>query len=187
MEKGLKIRRIYWYCLDMCDLRKKFISDALKELSDKLKQPPTEVVIMSEELPDKYVKQVRQLLYGSENIFCTAASISDILVKDILVNGLGLLPGLMVHCRKDSTIAQKARKANPNARWGGQVDRLAVVWQLNNKMVIWHEVLHLLGADDCYDNQTQKDTCEKAPGCIMQYAATEESVTDWPKCLCANH
>ncbi len=180
MEKRLKIRRIYWYCLDMSDSSKKFVSDALRELSDKLKQPPTEVAIMTEELPDKHAEKVSQLLCGSENISCTAASISY-----IIVNGLELLPGLMVYCREDSTIAQEVRKANPKALWGGQVDGLAVVCELNNKMAIWHEVLHLLGADDCYDSQTEKGTCEKAPGCIMQYAATEESVADWPECLCA--
>lgn len=174
------MRHIYWYCLDMSDLCEEFVSDALMELSDKLKQPPTEVAIMAEKLPDKYAEGISQLLCGCRDFRHTDGTITDILVR-----GLGLhFHGLLVYCREDSTIARAAREANPDALWGAQCLCLAAAWEPNNKMLIWHETLHLLGVEDCYDPVTKEGTCEKAPGCIMQYIATEETVADWPECLC---
>ena len=47
--------------------------------------------------------------------------------------------------------------------------------------VIIHELLHLLGADDCYD-MTKEDWGPNCglPNCIMQYQATIDNVGDWP-------
>ena len=58
------------------------------------------------------------------------------------------------------------------ALWGAEVTGLlATVYRENpDKYIIWHEVLHIFGAEDCYDVSGQ-NTCELST-CIMQYAPT---------------
>ena len=56
---------------------------------------------------------------------------------------------------------------------------LAVCWTVPDKFIVWHEALHLLGADDCYDLETHRATCE-LPHCIMQFEPTANTVRSRP-------
>ena len=173
------MRPIYWYCFDMPD-SEEFVSEALKELADNLRKFPTRIEVIIEKLPDELRREVSKQLQETRSFPETAAEIGDILCK-----GQGNIPGLFVFCRRDSNIVVQAREAEPLAQreCGAKCGCLAVVWESGNKMLIWHEVLHLLGAKDCYDPETGEGTCENS-GCIMQYEPTDENVAEWPDCLC---
>lgn len=50
-----------------------------------------------------------------------------------------------------------------------------------DKYIIWHEMLHLLGAYDCYDlSKNERGPNCDLPNCIMQYEATMANVGKWP-------
>ncbi len=57
--------------------------------------------------------------------------------------------------------------------------------QLNSKFTIWHEVLHLLGLDDCYDENTLRRNCN-CETCVMQYEPPSGVDENWPSPLCDN-
>jgi len=96
-----------------------------------------------------------------------------------------------VICRPpDHLLANRARAENSLARWGlSWPNMLALVYHsvggLPNRYIAWHEALHALGADDCYDLETQAPTCD-LQGCVMQYAPTESTVARWPY-ICASN
>lgn len=90
---------------------------------------------------------------------------------------------LSVSCSAEHPIACAARGAYPLARWGlCTAGVLAVTYHPGNRFILWHETMHLLGASDHYDNRTLATTCGE-PGCLMQYAPSDETVTE-ETCLC---
>ena len=96
------------------------------------------------------------------------------------------LTPLVVCCRRDSALAMSAVEANPTAIWGARCGQFAAVYR-HDPYVIWHEVLHLLGAQDCYPPDAPEEdrlpTCGNQ-NCIMQYAPTNDRV-GYPPFLCA--
>jgi hypothetical protein len=86
---------------------------------------------------------------------------------------------LIILCTPSSTFAKLTKKDNPTARWGGNLGNLSVVYNVLNKYILWHEVFHILGAEDCYQLPDRGPTCN-IPNCIMQYEPTQVSVGDWP-------
>ena len=89
---------------------------------------------------------------------------------------------LLVYCSPDSNIAIAAQRKVPHAEWGAMCAFLAAVYSLNNKIAIFHEALHLLGADDCY---IEDKPCQKKPDCnfercIMDYNPPEQWCENWP-------
>ena len=175
-------RRIYWRCLEARESDEEFVERSLKQLEENLRNKPTEFVIECAKLEDKEAEKVIRDLTDPSVEFVD--KVSDLSLYFLEQSDATRLPGLVVCCQRGSLIAQQARSTNPLAQWGGKLGRLALVWQPDNRHLIWHETLHLLGAEDCYDDETTEGTCEKEPQCIMQYAPTEESVALWPECLC---
>jgi len=57
--------------------------------------------------------------------------------------------------------------------------------QLKNKSTIWHEALHLLGLDECYDENTLGRNCN-CETCVMQYGLPLRVDEKWPSPLCDN-
>lgn len=92
---------------------------------------------------------------------------------------------LIIHCGHDCASAQSARKHCPSAVWGiAWPGKIALVYPplslLDPSQIIWHETLHLLGAEDCYDLRNGfQQSCELS-GCVMQYEPTIASVCEWP-------
>ncbi len=89
---------------------------------------------------------------------------------------------LLVVCPPDHHLAKLAKKSLPTAVYGAANSFFAAVYH-ESKQVIWHEILHLLGADDCYQLSKSGDVvqreCRDLPNCIMQYDP-EESNGEWP-------
>ena len=67
----------------------------------------------------------------------------------------------------------------PSSSGGVTNGRVAFVYGACDEHVLWHEALHTLGAEDCYDVEDQGPTCER-DNCIMQYAPTKCNVGEWP-------
>jgi len=92
-------------------------------------------------------------------------------------------PALLVYCKAGSKLCIAAKEECERAVWGLTNDyyRISAVYEPNNKYILWHEALHLFGAEDCYelDNPNAGTTC-KLEQCIMQYEPREGSVNEWP-------
>ncbi len=73
-----------------------------------------------------------------------------------------------VFCNASEPFAIRARRCNPKAKWGAAMQGcFALCWQ-PNKFLLWHEAMHLLYADDCYDRDAYP--CDVSEGkCLMQY------------------
>lgn len=83
---------------------------------------------------------------------------------------------LFVFCSLDHEVAMAIRQENVMAEWGGaRLGHFAVVWELGNPFVLWHEAMHLLYATDCYD-KTGRNTCGE-PRCLMQWEPCEANCT----------
>jgi hypothetical protein len=81
---------------------------------------------------------------------------------------------VFVFCARDDPVAQAARRENPQALWGAAVrGDYALAWTPGNRFLLWHEAMHLLFANDCYDESGNR-TCDEAR-CIMQYEPCEEN------------
>ncbi len=101
-----------------------------------------------------------------------------------LVDTCPRIPQVILACPDDHDLAQSTRANNPQAIWGGALGPLALVYRPENKFLVWHEAMHLLGAQDCYDNAGRR-TC-LLDNCLMQYVPCKHTVEDWPFLCDAN-
>jgi hypothetical protein len=90
---------------------------------------------------------------------------------------------VIVVINNDHPLATSTRQHEPHALYGCNVDGRALVYGNIDRRVIWHEALHTLGAEDCYDEKTPEENPGPTCGfsnCIMQYIPTRISVGKWP-------
>jgi len=100
-------------------------------------------------------------------------------VLEMLVDRYGHGRSVML-CGGDSPAA----RLNPlEGRWGIRNGCIAFVFAKFHEQIVWHEALHTLGAEDCYDEsnpeQNPGPTCELS-NCVMQYHPTAAGVGEWP-------
>lgn len=91
------------------------------------------------------------------------------------------LPKIAAFCRNSNTLVTEIQRNAPRALWGVAIDRLCVIYH-HEPASIWHEMFHLLGADDCYkigDRGIDDRSCGNQR-CVMQYAPTLEVVGNPP-------
>lgn len=74
---------------------------------------------------------------------------------------------------------------NNMARWGAAMGTISTVWQMRGPQILWHELLHTLGAEDCYDVRNGDPICD-LPNCLMQWAPTDTTVGRVPA-LCSKN
>lgn len=167
--------KLFYYCLNRDEAAEQFVANRMSELTDLLARPPVQVEFRADRLPDKYRKS--KLI--SEP--CSDPPFFSLWCRRICFTLLKHYP-LLVYCRKDSKVAEAAKKANERAIWGLCQDDCSVsaVYESNNEYILWHEVLHLFGVDDCHCGPKKPGpTCELT-NCIMQYAPTPKTVGGWP-------
>lgn len=89
--------------------------------------------------------------------------------------------GLTIYCPDSSSpIIQAARARLPHALWGiNFAGLLSLTYVTNNPHALWHETLHLLGAQDHYDLTTFQTTCPLST-CIMQFAPSQQTIGEQP-------
>jgi len=168
---------VYYYPLDLAEREQGRMRDSLKRLEQLLAEPPVERHCSIARLPCSAEKGVLAALQETD------LGMRDIRVGSVM-RAIGtfatgkantrLIPRLVVRCPLGNPLAQTCLAADPNALWGLAGSVLAVVYN-DSEPALWHEVLHLLGAKDCYKFPDRGPTCEH-PLCIMQYAPIEGEV-----------
>jgi hypothetical protein len=136
---------------------------AMARLARFLRQPAVSVGCRIGALPRRFRLKVEQALL---------ADCGDVAVARVMEL---LLPSLLVAIPNDHPYAQQCRAKDPRALWGAARGRtLAAVYSNFRAPTFWHEALHLLGADDCYDEHGMA-TCDM-PNCAMRYGTMSDSL-----------
>ncbi len=181
---------IYYYCLDVSSVQEASIEVSLRELGVLLKRPPVEANCPIVPLPDNLQGQIAQDLKHPDLRMC-AGNILKTLECWVESSATkypspGLAPKLLVCCSRQHPLTKRCLATLPTALWGLTInDCLAVIYELSMPLVLGHESLHLVGADDCYDLPNRGPTCEHRQ-CIMQYAPTE-GIVDGHLALCSDN
>lgn len=151
------------------------VARAMVRLSHLLRHPPLAAELRFEALPSVLETSV-VAVFTRRNCFAAKASEITLLLAEYTGRG-DALPGLVVLCPQDHWLRCECLTSNPTAHWGNSLLRLALVYEENHhEAVIWHEALHLLGADDCYAVGPLKTVTHRGPTCgvkrcLMQYDA----------------
>ncbi len=75
---------------------------------------------------------------------------------------------IFVLCERQQDFAVAYREQNQLAHWGVAIpEQVAIAWH-GCKYLLWHEILHLMNAKDCY-NKFGFNKCHE-PHCIMRLA-----------------
>ena len=180
--------RFYYHCFGLKPSDERFLADALKELAQCLRTEPTKLDITLIRLgdePELEKKVNAELGPLSDDLMGNKFSIYSLTIKSVLEKTLKLtLPRLLVYCPGESHIAKVAIRSANIQSWGLTDDFFAAVYKQGNKWIIWHEALHTLGADECYDKKTlkPKPNCTLGPSCVMQYVHTnpKKTLAKWP-------
>jgi len=194
---------IYYHCFDTTPDDEIFVAGALKELAQHLKvdpkDDPIKLSVSIKRLGDEpdLAKEVDRILikFGDPSYTFSrcAADILYLFSKfDLITENFSAK--LLVYCSSDSQIAQTAKSEatcmkKPPPEWGATCWSFSAAYppkdQLKRKFTIWHEALHLLGLDECYDENTLRRKC-KCKTCVMQYKPPLGVDENWPSRLCDN-
>ncbi len=170
------MRKTFFCCIDLDERGDGFLQKSMEEFSRLLSLPPIQIDYKFEPLSANLKEEVVSVIESKPDIGnCSNA------VQYYFYNKFGYSANLVVLCPPDSALHAIALQSYPSALWGISNAGLAVIYNLDNKYVVWHETLHILGADDCYDldKGNRGPNCE-LNNCIMQYEATKENVGTWP-------
>ncbi len=173
--------RLLFYGTNHSELSLQALADLLKELSGYLRAAPVGIELRPQCLSDA---DVNELLRTKPT-----DSFHDVRERIKSHHLLRNAPAKCVlvcnndHALVDLIRKQLAEQGTKYESWGIAYGNLAVVYVPTDAYVIWHEILHTLGAKDCYDENDPEGnpgpTCELA-NCIMQYVPTEANVGEWP-------
>ena len=149
---------------------------AVADLSGLLRAPPVGLDMQVEKLPSDCVEDLEATVRDAKQFDDVYDSVAG-----LLRDRFGDVRKVLVACRPDHEFARGIKQKRPAAAWGVAFvgGPFGVIYNLSNKYLVWHEALHLLGADDCYDQSNQGPTCEHT-SCIMQYVPTAQTVGEWP-------
>ena len=180
---------IYWHCVEptASDEDEKFVADTLDQLAQHLKCEQVKLSISIKRLRDepelaRKVDETLDRLNDQSYTFCECDATIAYAFCIAKVIGETYAAKLLVYCSPHSNIAIAAQRKAPHAKYGATCAFLAAVYSLNNKSTIFHEALHLLGADECYieDKPYPKKPDCNFERCIMDYNPPEEWCDNWP-------
>jgi len=175
---------VYYHFLDLSSDVDASLAASFEVLGQLMKLPPLQAECPIGRLPEGVVPPILEcLLHRDFNEW--SGAVLDTLMDQVGTLATddpnrGIVPRLIVCCAQEHPVAQKCLRNEPNALWGLANVPLAVAYKLDHPPAVWHELLHLVGADDCYEITSGQitdrgPTCEH-PHCIMQYAAPERVV-----------
>ncbi len=165
--------------VDLASRQLEAFCDAVERLPVLLAKPPMQAKIHASRFNSQDLQAFHEILSHTRSIGWYASKQDDYLEEKYGRASLRILA-----CSHSHILAKWARQNNPEALWGGTIGRLALVYELENPYVVWHEALHLFGASDCYDAR-RSPNCS-CSNCLMQYEPTRDTVGDWPF-LCDNN
>jgi hypothetical protein len=158
------------------------VEDSLVELFQVLKNKPFEVNFVPERLSDELMCIVTEELNRKHSQinrdFFLLKYWKEIRKR---ISDPKKFTPLVIYCNPIEIIVEEILKKEPLAKWGlTHPKRIALVYN-HNKYILWHEILHLFGAEDCYDydNPHGKLKCG-LQNCLMQYAPILKTVGERP-------
>lgn len=169
----------------MTEADEKFLNKALDELAQHLNAEPIKLTVSIKRLGDKpklAEKVCERLSKLSDKSYEFSACSGEITYIFDSEEGIG--QRLLIYCRSDSYVAKAARKRSRLPSWGAAYGPFSAVYKPNNKFIIWHETLHTLGLDDCYDEKcpdVRKPDC-KCKDCVMQYERPDTWIGPFSLC-----
>jgi len=152
------------------------LGDSLAKLRSYLHRPPVRVQLQLEAISSADLETIGKIRDGRSLPELTSS------IVDLLCEKYGYGRSILL-CHREHFFAKLALRDAPHALWGARNGWVAYVYGTSHDEAVWHEVLHLLGAEDCYDTsdpaQNPGPTCD-LDDCIMQYAPTPANIRDWP-------
>lgn len=85
---------------------------------------------------------------------------------------------IVILCSKDSILANKCKLANPLALWGASNGYISVIYCYYYANIL-HELCHLFGVEDCYDDDREPISECQSLNCVMRYGITDISDEQW--------
>jgi len=172
----MRIKDTYYLTLGIDSNYDKWIEDCLNQFSSYIAEPPINIDYYFSPIPEELKIEVSELTHQNSLETCSA------IIMDKMIDRLNCIPNLIILCSPTHHLAKLSKTALETALWGICCEEwLSIIYHLDNEYLVWHEVLHLFGADDCYDLTINHrgPTC-KLPNCIMQYEATKDNVGEYP-------
>ena len=168
--------KVFYYFYEIVnDIDRKRIDQYMKEFSSIVRRANLEIHLQIREIPYKFSQDINNILGKLEIKY-----FDELLIFVGDNSELKLIDSLVIFCSLGSNPAEYCLKKNKTALWGANMGNISFVYNnINNPYIIWHEILHTLGAVDCYKYPDRGPNCEK-PNCIMQYEPTKETVNCWP-------
>ena len=172
---------VYYYPLDLAEPEQGRMHASLKRLERLLAVCPVKRHCSISRLPSSAENGVLAALQETD-LDIRASKVAGAMAHEIGTLATGeantrLIPRLVVRCPRGNPLAKTCLAAYPHALWGLTSCKVLAVVYDDCEVALWHEVLHLLGAEDCYKLPDCGPTCKPLhPQCIMQYAPKESEV-----------
>ncbi len=165
--------QIQYYCAGIDPEDCSEFKAALDELATLLSWAPLEVEI-------KVVPATREVGQLIANSNSNASSFET--CTDEIGHRLPSRTSAVIRCSPGSLIAKLGKEVVGERFWGAAKTKegVAAIWCFVDKYIAWHEVLHTLGASDCYSGSPEKAPTCGTENCIMQLQPTTETVGAWP-------
>lgn len=177
---------LHWYCYPTDRDAMKFLADAMHRFEAEVSRQ-TGISMIVDELPDEFVQVVNDLLEDTE-LVNEQVLITPLFNK--IERALPAINRLLLYCPSAPTIRRMAQREMEidHLPWGVALVSRAFVFEPSNVQVIWHEALHTIGADECYDKKRPKERfhlcTDPERKCLMQFAPSPETCGDgFPICL----
>ena len=181
--------KLFWYCFKMSSDDEKFVTQRLHELSQFLEKPPAKIQLEIMPLPPELKYRATEILNAppqrhedipNDSPYAPFSVSYCLHFRNLLKNYNSTR--VLIYCESGSNIAKAAKEECHNAAWGLCSDPplIAAVYKLNDEYILWHEALHLFGAEDCNKGHENPGPTCKLPGCIMQWIPAEIKVCSWP-------
>lgn len=169
-------RRILWYTLGGTAADAEFTASAILLLLDRLGRALPGLKLSGAEVTGELLEGLIPALQ-SGHLDGAVRAVKDWRGRE----RPGVVTHLTVYCPDArSQAARAARRRLRHAEWGiSLAGALSLTYARGNPYALWHESLHLLGAQDHYDLRTFRTTCGM-PTCVMQYAPDENTVGSSP-------
>jgi hypothetical protein len=179
---------IQWHCRLCGSESKAFIGSCLDHLAQWIRDEPVRIEVKFTQVNPECAEVVESLLASNTLVReCDFDAWQDGLCEQLArLNEQKYgdpSPGrILLYCPGYSALAEAVQRVEPNADWGANRGFLSMVWLRNVKQLVWHETLHLLGAEDCYDltSPASRPKCLLEPRCLMQREPLRENCGDEP-------
>lgn len=172
-------KRVYFFNLDLAEGDAGTLTEAVQSFPSSVAQH-LGVDVRVEKLPSDLEREVSvEIGKEADCIYTLLNGVYDWRKRRMHPDACCADDILCVFCSPGSAPARLAIKAEETACWGFEWDSIVFVYHSGDSGVtVWHELLHALGAVDCYEPKDH--TCNRPDDCIMQYGRSRNELGHWP-------